>query len=440
MNELNRLVNIWDVVTKGGIKDGASIESWEKLLNTVKAKEEGLIKDAPQEVRDRYGLLLDKMTIEVDRQKAIVAPMTYEVQEQVFNQTFQQFFEKVKQLEGDEFVFIFSGTAHIQKVKGNRPIRLALEFQSKGIPVLYSYWRWSVREECPAYEGGILYELPIDYAMKYMMEIIKAPIPQKYKTFIFEFPYPLASKYLEIFKFYGWKVIYDIRDDWEEFHKVAQAKWYQKAHEIYAIECADCVVAVSKRLTEKFINDTDKDIILLPNALDPSFGGQQIRQKRTKIGYVGHLTASWFDWDALVTIARALPHYTFEIIGHSMPGQVMSIPSNLVHLGPKTFEEVQTYAQNWKIGIIPFKINLLTRAVDPIKVYEYLSMGLKVVSFDMPQITYYPEVKLARTIDEFVEHIEESMEESFDLESVSRFLEQNTWEKRIEWIRRWRKS
>ncbi|MGL4345857.1 MAG: hypothetical protein ACRCTE_11715, partial [Cellulosilyticaceae bacterium] len=179
---------------------------------------------------------------------------------------------------------------------------------------------------------------------------------------------------------------------------------------------------------------------LLPNALDTTFTQQHSMQKRRKIGYVGHLTASWFDWEALVLIAKALPQYTFEIIGHSMPTQMSSMPSNLVYLGPKNFEEVKFYAEQWKIGIIPFKINLLTSAVDPIKVYEYLSMGLKVVSFEMPQITNYPEVKLANTIEAFVEQIGESMVEWFDWETVNAFLEQNTWGKRVEWIRGWYKS
>ncbi|MGL5676124.1 MAG: hypothetical protein ACRDDX_06910 [Cellulosilyticaceae bacterium] len=437
MRQLEKLMVIWQIIIKQekvGLND---IEQLEEMLRTEQEQVQTM--RSPQ-VQKRYTLLMDKIKEDTQRLREKAVGEHEDIGRDNYKKRVDDFLQNLQQAQGEECVFIFSGTADIQRIKGNRPIRLALTFEKKGVPVIYSYWRWHKTDLIPDYKSNLLMQIPIDETMKYMLDIIRAPLPQKHKVFIFEFPYPPATKYLELFKYYGWKVIYDIRDDWEEFEKVGQAKWYEKWHEIYTIETADCTVAVSAPLTTKFIGDTDKKIKLLPNALDEGFSLKGDRERRQKIGYVGHLTPSWFDWDALRTIAAALPHDTIEVIGHSKPDYLQALPPNIIYLGPKTFEEVKQYAKTWRVGIIPFKINALTKAVDPIKVYEYLSMGLKVVSFDMPQIKNYPEIKLAHTTAEFIQSIKEAMVETFDEQKVEAFLKENTWGKRVDWLREWSKS
>ena len=60
---------------------------------------------------------------------------------------------------------------------------------------------------------------------------------------------------------------------------------------------------------------------------------------RKKVGYFGHLTASWFDWDSLIEIAKSRPKYHFEIIGHSAPDD-LELPKNIDLMGPKTHPEI----------------------------------------------------------------------------------------------------
>ena len=113
---------------------------------------------------------------------------------------------------------------------------------------------------------------------------------------------------------------------------------------------------------------------------------------------------------------------------------VNNLPSNISYIGPKTPDEIKSISMDWKIGIIPFKINKLTKAVDPIKIYEYLALDLKVVSFDMPQIRNYPEVKCANSFDEFVNLINISMNEKFNFSAVKEFLSNNLWSNRVDTI------
>jgi hypothetical protein len=62
------------------------------------------------------------------------------------------------------------------------------------------------------------------------------------------------------------------------------------------------------------------------------------------------------------------------------------------------------------VGIIPFKVNELTHHVNPIKLREYLSAGLPVVSTAMPEVEFYGHLcSVARTNDEFVVAVEREL-------------------------------
>ncbi len=38
-----------------------------------------------------------------------------------------------------------------------------------------------------------------------------------------------------------------------------------------------------------------------------------------KVGYIGHLTASWFDWPLIIRSARESPDLIYEFIGFGEP-------------------------------------------------------------------------------------------------------------------------
>lgn len=196
----------------------------------------------------------------------------------------------------------------------------------------------------------------------------------------------------------GWRVMYEIRDDMEEFNRVGYAKWFDPALELRFATRADVLVAVSPRLAEKIGAITGREVTLVPNAapdvlVDATAGMRTLdawsrRTGQRKVGYIGHLTDSWFDWDLLLAAARTLK-VTIEIIGHGMPPHV-SLPWNVEYLGPMTHEECLPYVQEWSAGLIPFKISPLTYGVDPNKIYEYVAMGLRTVTAPMGQVERVP--------------------------------------------------
>lgn len=360
----------------------------------------------------------------------------------LFNNRVIKYLRQTADDQSEYFILIFSGTTFVQEQRGNRPIRQTKTFLSMNIPVLFSYWRWRKDEDIPVYPDKNLLQSPIDKTLEYLDEIISYDFKNKKKIFVVSFPHPSVTRYLKRLKAYNWITIYDARDDWEEFQKVGQAKWFDLEVEKFIVENCDIVCAVSGVLKDKMQTLTGNKIVkLCPNALDSTFlteGKVEIspRDGKPVIGYVGHLTDSWFDWQSLINIANSKPDWQFEIIGHFIP-QNLALPSNILYLGPKNHSEVKEAVKEWRTAIIPFKIGTLSDSVDPIKVYEYLAMGLPVVSFRMPQIHAYPYVFIANNVDEFIIQIQNALNCQMDSNVIEEFLSVNRWEDRANQFLEW---
>ena len=330
------------------------------------------------------------------------------------------------------FVFIFSGTIEIQKKRANRPIRQALSLLEDSYPVFFSYFRWNQSDEIPKSSNPLLFQSPIDKTMEKLERIAAFEFKNKRdKIFILSFPFPEAVAFLDYFELKGWKTLYDVRDNWKEFHKVGMAPWYNEDAESFASNRAQLVSCVSSPLREHIVKLSGrKDILVNTNAYDPDFKSPDFRKNEANtektIGYFGHLTEKWFDWKFMISLAKKCPDFRFELIGHGHP-QNLELPNNLIYLGFMGHDEICKKAENWDLAIIPFKINELSRCVDPIKIYEYLALELPVVSLEMPQIDNYPHVATARTLNQFIKKMKEKLQEDFDTEAVNEWLEKRSW-------------
>lgn len=353
-----------------------------------------------------------------------------------FHIEFDQFIQDLERSKSNELVFMFSGTTYVQDVRANRPIRLTRELRKRGIPVIFNYHRWRRTDEHPPYQGDLLFQIPIDVTKQFMAKL-SALKTNKKKIFIVSYPHPTIPKILNRFKINGWINLYDARDDWEEFEKVGQAKWYKSSVEKYIVRNCDHVTAVSKPLATKLDHyEPMNPVHVVPNALSPNFLSQSYKWKgssKVKVGYFGHLTPSWFDWDSLIEIAKNRPKFQFEIIGHSAPDD-LQLPSNIDLMGPKTHPEINVIAAEWSVAIIPFKTGLLSDAVDPIKIYEYMALDLPTVSFRMPQIDDYPATITVENVEDFLIALDEFSIYRPKKGSLNKWLSNNTWGDRVEYM------
>ncbi|MBP2240281.1 hypothetical protein J2Z40_000834 [Cytobacillus eiseniae] len=352
---------------------------------------------------------------------------------QDYENKLNNFLDFTANAKAKQIFFIFSGTTYMNKYSGNRPNKLANELTKQKIPVIYSYNQGKQEKPLQTFANEYLFQIPQKQIIHLLEKIIHFDFRNKEKAFIISYPHLICAEYIDAFHSNGWVTVYDVRDDWEEFQKAGAAHWYNKNLERLIYQQADVICAVSTPLKRKMESYGNKKVYLSPNALDPIFFREKnsmMRKQRNPlvIGYFGHLTKAWFDWERLITIAKRKPEWTYELIGLSFPK--IKLPPNIHYLGPKNSLEIKEISKRWNAAIIPFKQNPLSEAVDPIKVYDYLALELPVVSIDIPQIKKYPSVYIAKTDTAFIRMIEEVTNKSFDKEKTEKFLKNNLWEHR----------
>ena len=124
---------------------------------------------------------------------------------------------------------------------------------------------------------------------------------------------------------------------------------------------------------------------------------------RPIFGYMG-VISDYVDLDLLARAARARPEWSFALLGDvRCDTRALSGLGNVHLLGGRPYEQLPAYCRGFDVGLIPFRLNRLTVAVNPIKLREYLAAGLPVVSAPLDEVQRYaPTVRSAQTLDEFL--------------------------------------
>ncbi|HET8654104.1 MAG TPA: glycosyltransferase [Longimicrobiaceae bacterium] len=138
------------------------------------------------------------------------------------------------------------------------------------------------------------------------------------------------------------------------------------------------------------------------------------------LGFFG-LLHEWVDQDLLCTLADAFPEATLVLIG-KVQADVSRLESrrNVRLLGQRPYAELPAYSAAFDVGLIPFVINELTAAVNPIKLREYLSAGMPVVATALPEIELLrdnPMLRTARAPEEFIAGIRSFLDAGLDADA-----------------------
>jgi glycosyltransferase involved in cell wall biosynthesis/SAM-dependent methyltransferase len=347
---------------------------------------------------------------------------------------FEAWLRAARAAAGDEVVVMFSGTTFVQERRGNRPIRMTQVYLERRCPVFFNYHRTNTRDPLPEYPDDLLCQSPIDATPALLERLLAADFNGKRRILFASFPHELMVRYLTVAAQQGWVTIYDARDDWEEFAKVGMARWYHPGYERYVAAHADIVSAVSQPLARKLAALAGgRTVRVVPNALDRRFPRpvERIRPAGSPvIGYFGHLTDAWFDWALVTEAAERLPDYTFELAGHQQPD--VELPPNVKLLGLLGHGELAHLSRSWSLALVPFKNGPLADAVDPIKVYEYLHLGLPVLATYLPQCRDYPGTTITESREEFLDLLPELAHRELPADTVNEWLAVNTWQQRVD--------
>jgi glycosyltransferase involved in cell wall biosynthesis len=133
--------------------------------------------------------------------------------------------------------------------------------------------------------------------------------------------------------------------------------------------------------------------------------------KRPIVGFFGEIEDNAVDLPLVGEAARALPHASFVFVGQLVadPSPVRGLP-NVHFLGKKTYEEVPRYGAHFDVALMPLKNNRWKYYANPIKLKEYLALGLPVVSTEFPEAIYYKDVfYVASSGADFIQGIREAL-------------------------------
>ena len=108
---------------------------------------------------------------------------------------------------------------------------------------------------------------------------------------------------------------------------------------------------------------------------------------------------------------------------------------NVHFLGSKKIEELPAYLKFFDCLLIPFKCNVLTSSIYPLKVNEYLASGKPVVatSFSEDIRSFKDVVYVSEGHEDFILNVHRALEENSPVMEENRIKvsNQNTWEMRV---------
>jgi glycosyltransferase involved in cell wall biosynthesis len=246
------------------------------------------------------------------------------------------------------------------------------------------------------------------------------------------------------------KIVYDCIDEFSAFSDVSNALEVLKAERDLATE-SSIVIATSKRLCER-LSKINPDCFYVPNAADFTHfhRATKIGEKPKEIRFLQHpiigfigAIYDWIDVDLICKLAELHPDYSILLVGPINFGldKLMS-HSNIMMVGAKKYQVLPQYLACMDVCLIPFKINKLTLASNPIKMYEYLAAGKPVVSTALPEICENAShvVLIARDDEDFTKKVEEAVKECQASENKAamerriNFARNNSWKQRVETI------
>jgi glycosyltransferase involved in cell wall biosynthesis len=182
----------------------------------------------------------------------------------------------------------------------------------------------------------------------------------------------------------GFPIVYDCHDLLSGFGNIGAGII---TAETELLEEADLVLFSSQGLLDRYRHI--KKWLLVRNAVSASqfeTGVTSRPEAPPVVGYVGALD-SWFDIEAVEQAAFLNPQCRFVLAGRVEfePIKRLKAIGNVELAGEVPYGRVPGLLGEFRVALIPFRINPLTLMTNPIKMYEYFSCGLPVVSTPLPE-------------------------------------------------------
>jgi GT2 family glycosyltransferase/glycosyltransferase involved in cell wall biosynthesis len=183
---------------------------------------------------------------------------------------------------------------------------------------------------------------------------------------------------------------------------------------------SDAVLYVSRALRELERDRVGGQAIFLDHGVDVDHFSRVAESEEPadlrviphpRVGFFGGLDDYIIDFDLLEALARALPEAHLVLIGDATCSmRRFDTYSNVHWLGYRPYEEIPKYGSGFDVALMPWLRNEWIEHSNPIKLKEYLSLGLPIVSTEFPEAHYYGDfVRIGQDHDSFVIEVQKAL-------------------------------
>lgn len=236
----------------------------------------------------------------------------------------------------------------------------------------------------------------------------------------------------------GFPLVTDYMDDFGGFDNAEQSIIGSACHHLLTI--SDQITASSLYLLDQAKQHSDR-VTLIRNGTEfehfhKAFGHQKSAASKI-IGYYGAIS-HWFDFDMIEYLSKRFPQHQIVLIGDLVAGEArLKRLANVQLLGRKPYTELPDYLKTFDVCLIPFDASIdLIKATNPVKFYEYLSAGKKIVATEIPELEPFRDryAYLANDPKQFGDYVELCLNETDTLappEECMNFAKENDWDNRF---------
>jgi glycosyltransferase involved in cell wall biosynthesis len=240
------------------------------------------------------------------------------------------------------------------------------------------------------------------------------------------------------------RIVYHCVDRWDAFSNYDARMMAEMDRR--CCQYADLVIASSQDLVDR-CRRYNNNVHLVSHGVDHQHFSRalQVVQRPVDlppgpvVGFFG-LLSEWLDQDLLIEVARRLPECALVLIGKAdVDVERLKGIRNVHLLGPRSFSQLPEYVAYFDVGLIPFVVNELTKAVNPIKLREMLSAGCPVVSTALPEVQGYRGVgvmvagEAAKFVEAVAGHIRHPATAA-ERKAISDGVAHETWEAKVSGI------
>ncbi len=214
------------------------------------------------------------------------------------------------------------------------------------------------------------------------------------------------------------KIVVDLIDDQRTWPAGDGERARLQAEYEGTLRVADLVFANSAGNRARFA-DLRGDIVVVPNGAELADGSEPIDDceqfaalPRPIIGYVGNMRHR-VDWELVRELAQRRPSWSFVLIGPIeegvVPPTVLALP-NVIFAGPAPYRAARSWMRSFDVAMMPHLRCEMTNSMSPLKLYNYLAVGVPVVTTPVANIEELTDlVGTGGNADEFLAAIEERL-------------------------------